>query len=107
MKGYQITFFTQEDRRHDGKPLGDWLVKLARDMGLRGATLIPASEGFGHRGRVHSAHFFELSDRPLEVVMAVTGAEADALFERLRAEGVEVFYVRTEVEFGTTGRDGA
>jgi PII-like signaling protein len=106
MKGYQITFFTQEDRRHDGKPLADWLVRLARDMGLRGATLIPASEGFGHGGRVHSAHFFELADRPLEVVMAVTAGEAIALFARLRAEGVEVFYVRTEVEFGTIGREG-
>jgi PII-like signaling protein len=107
MKGYQITFFTQEDRRHDGKPLADWLVRLARDMGLHGATLIPASEGFGHGGRVHSAHFFELADRPLEVVMAVTADEADALFGRLRAEGVEIFYVKTEVEFGTIGRDGA
>ncbi|HYA75998.1 MAG TPA: DUF190 domain-containing protein, partial [Burkholderiaceae bacterium] len=48
MNGYQITFFTQQDRRHHGKPLADWLVHLAKDMDLRGATLIAASEGFGH-----------------------------------------------------------
>lgn len=107
MKGYQITFFTQEDRRHHGRPLGDWLVKVAREMKLHGATLIPASEGFGHGGRVHSAHFFELADRPLEVVMAVSAEESDALFARLRAEGVSLFYVKTPVEFGVTGEDGA
>jgi uncharacterized protein len=107
MQGYQITFFMQEDRRHNGRPLGDWLVKLAREMKMRGATLIPASEGFGLGGRVHSAHFFELADRPLEVVMAVTAGEADALFARLRAEGVSLFYVKSPVEFGTIGEETA
>ncbi|HYA75638.1 MAG TPA: DUF190 domain-containing protein, partial [Burkholderiaceae bacterium] len=101
--GYQITFFTQQDRRHHGKPLADWLVHLAKDMDLRGATLIAASEGFGHHGRIHSAHFFELADQPIEVVMAVTAEEATRLFARLRSEGVELFYVKTPVEFGTLG----
>ena len=43
MNGYQITFFTQQDRRHRGKPMADWLVVLAGELGLRGATVIPAS----------------------------------------------------------------
>lgn len=55
MNGYQIMFFTQQDRRHHGKPLADWLVHLAQDMGLRGATLTAGSEGFGRHGRLHSA----------------------------------------------------
>ncbi len=104
MDGYQITFFTQQDKRHDGKPLADWLVHLAKELDLRGATLIPAGEGFGHRGRLHSAHFFELSDQPVEVVMAVTAEEAKRLFARLEDEGVHLFYVKTAVEFGTIGR---
>jgi len=105
MNGYQITFFTQQDRRHHGRPLADWLVRLAKEMDLHGATLIPASEGFGHHGRIHSAHFFELADQPLEVLMAVTADEAERLFERLKAEGVQLFYVKTPVEFGTLGGD--
>lgn len=107
MNGYQITFFTQQDKRHQGKPLADWLLHLAQEMGLRGATLIAGSEGFGHHGRIHSAHFFELADQPLEVLMAVTAEESDRLFERLRAEGVHLFYVKTPVEFGTLGEPGA
>lgn len=107
MNGYQITFFTQQDRRHHGQSLAEWLVRLAGEMGLRGATLIPASEGIGQHGRVHSAHFFELADQPLAVVMAVTAEEADRLFARLRTEGVALFYVKTPVEFGVIGDIGA
>lgn len=102
MNGYQITFFTQQNRRHRGKPLADWLVHLALEMDLRGATLIPASEGFGHHGRIHATHFFELADQPLEVLVAVTEEEAARLFARLREEQLELFYVKTAVEFGVT-----
>jgi uncharacterized protein len=103
MNGYQVTFFTQQDHRHKGKPVGEWLVHLARELGLRGATLMSAGEGFGHRGRMHSAHFFELADQPQEVVMALSADETDQLFERLKREGVHLFYVKTPVEFGTLG----
>lgn len=107
MNGYQITFFTQQDKRHHGKPLADWLLHLAQEMGLRGATLIAGSEGFGHHGRIHSSHFFELADQPLEVLMAVTAEEAERLFARLETEGVHLFYVKTPVEFGTLGAPDA
>jgi len=106
MNGYQITFFTQQDHRHKGKPIGDWLVHLAQELDLRGATLIPCGEGFGHHRRIHSAHFFELADQPQEVVMAVTEEEAQRLFERLQAEGVHLFYVKAPVEFGILGEIG-
>jgi len=103
MNGYQITFFTQQDHRHKGKPLGDWLVHLAQELGLRGATLMAAGEGFGQHRRIHSAHFFELADQPLEVIMALSEEESNRLFERLKAEGVHLFYVKMPVEFGTLG----
>jgi PII-like signaling protein len=103
MKGYQITFFTQQDKRHHGKPLGDWLVQLAKEIGLPGATLIAAAEGFGHHRRIHSAHFFELADQPQEIQMAVSEEDAGRLFTRLKVEGVHVFYVKTPIEFGLLG----
>jgi PII-like signaling protein len=100
MNGYQITFFTHRDRRHNGRPLAEWLVHLAREMDLHGATLIPAAEGFGHRRHLHGAHLFEAGDPPQEVQMAVTLDEAERLFERLRDEDVNLFYVKMPVEFG-------
>jgi len=107
MNGYQVTFFTQQNRRHHGKPLADWLMLLAEEMNLHGATLIPASEGIGHHHRFHSAHFFELADQPLTVVMAVTAEECDRLFDRLKSEDVRIFYIKTTIEFGVLGNESA
>ncbi len=103
MQGFQLTFYTEQDKRHDGRPLTAWLVEEARRLGIGGATVIAASEGFGHHRKLHAARFFELDDQPVEVTMAVTGAEADAFMARLREAGVRLFYTRAPVEFGMTG----
>lgn len=103
MKGFQITFFTQQDRRHGSLALGEWLVQKARKLGVAGATLIAATEGFGHERKLHSAHFFELADQPIEVLMALSAVDADRLFACLREENINVFYVKTPIEFGMTG----
>jgi PII-like signaling protein len=105
MNGYQLTFFTQQAHRHRQKSLAHWLVEQARELGIHGATLIAASEGFGHRGRIHSAHLVDLADQPVEVVMAVTQEESERLFAVLREEKVKVVYVKAPVEFGTLGAD--
>jgi PII-like signaling protein len=103
MHGFQLTFFTQQDRRHGSQPLAHWLLEEARTIGISGATMIPAAEGFGHGGKIRSAHFFELTEQPIELTMAVKGEDAERLFARLKAEGVNIFYVKTPIEFGMTG----
>lgn len=103
MKGYQITFFTQQDHRHHNKPVAEWLMLKARDLGIRGVTVVAASEGYGQHRRIHSAHFFELADQPQEIVMAVSEEEAQRLFEFLEKEGVHLLYVKAPVEFGVLG----
>jgi PII-like signaling protein len=103
MNGYQITFFTQQDRRVHGQPIGEWLIKLTQELGLHGATLQAAAEGVGRSGKVHSAHFFELADQPIQVLTIVTGEEADRLLARLKSEQLWLFYVKVPVEFGTIG----
>jgi PII-like signaling protein len=103
MKGYQITFFTQQDRKHKSMALGEWLIQLAKELGLRGATLVNAIEGFGQSGKIHSAHFFELADQPQAVMMMVTEEQASRLFARLEIEEPSLFYVKAPVEFGVVG----
>lgn len=105
MHGFQLTFFTQQDRRHHGMPLAEWLLQEARRLGVAGATLLTASEGFGRDRRLHAARFFELADQPVEVQMALTADDLERLFDRLREEQIRVFYVKTPIEFGTTGED--
>lgn len=103
MKGWQITFFTQQDYSHHHMSLAEWLMLAARDLGLRGATIISASEGFGKHRRIHSAHFFELSDQPQEIIIVATEEETECLFDLLKKEGIHLFYVMTPVDFGTLG----
>lgn len=103
MNGYQLTFFTQQDRKHDHMALGEWLVQAAQKLGIRGATLTVAVEGFGHDRKLHSAHFFELTDQPVEVTMAVNEQEAECMFTHLNQASINVFYVKIPIEFGMTG----
>jgi PII-like signaling protein len=105
VSGFQLTFFTQRDHLHHGQSLAHWLLEEARLMGIGGATLLTASEGFGHHHRLHRTHFIQFPDQPLEVVMAVTPEEADRLFAKLKAERISVFYSKTPVEFGTIGSE--
>ena len=105
MNGFQITFFTRQDRRHAGKPMGEWLLGLIKAQGLRGASLHSGGESFGPDRRVHSAHFFELADQPIEVLVAATADETTRLFDALIAEKVHLFYVKTAVEYGVLGVD--
>ena len=104
MKGYQITFFTQEDHLHGMTQMAEWLLLTARDLGLRGATIVTGSEGYGQHRHIHSARFFELADNPQEIMMVVNEEEADILFSHIEKEGVHLFYAKTPVEFGMLGK---
>jgi PII-like signaling protein len=103
MHGCQLTFFTQQGRRHGHTPLCDWLLKLARDSGLHGATVIGAAKGFGHTGQMHSAGFFELADQPQLVMMTATTEQAEILLAQIRSENLQLFYLKCPAEFGLLG----
>jgi len=103
MDGFQITFFTRQGSKHKGHQLAEWLLDFARNCGVQGGTIIAGSESYGKDGHFHSAHFFELADQPLAVIIAADQVTTDRLFARLKQENVAVFYVKTAVEFGSLG----
>lgn len=100
MNGYLLTFYTQQDRSIHGQPIGQWLVEQAKAVGIHGATLVAASEGFGHDKKLHSVHFFELTDQPIEVSMAISGIDAMKIFTALKHNQVNVFYTMMPIEYG-------
>jgi PII-like signaling protein len=104
MQGYQLTFYTQQDRTHKRLPLAQWIVEEARRLGIGGATMTSAAEGFGRDKKVRSAAFFELSNQPLQVTMAVSESDAERIFDKLKEEEIDVFYVKIPVEYGMTGQ---
>ncbi|MGF6495650.1 PII-like signaling protein [Luteibacter sp. 621] len=100
MKGYRILFFTQENRKVHGHPVGQWILDTARKLGAPGGTLTVDAAGFGHSGKMHSAGFFEMADRPITVSVTTDEAICEALMAAIAAEHVDLFYCRSEVEFG-------
>jgi PII-like signaling protein len=103
MKGFQISFITEQNQRIEGKPVSEWLIHLAKGLGVRGATTFAGVESFGGDGRRHSAKFFELVDQPIEIMMAVSAAQASALFEKIRSSDTRLFYIKIPVEYGELG----
>ncbi|MDR0476839.1 MAG: DUF190 domain-containing protein [Desulfobulbaceae bacterium] len=103
MHGYQLTFYTQRGRRHGVLGVAEWIMKAAKELGIKGGTLSNAETGFGRDGKYYSAHFFELAEQPTEITMAVTSDEADALFAKIEESSLQVFFVKVPVEFGITG----
>ena len=103
MNGYQVTFFTQQDRRNHGLSLAEWLLKTARDLGIAGGTVLAAAEGLGHDRQLHSAHFFELADQPVEITFVLSEAQTDQLFALLEKEDIRLFYTKVAVQYGTVG----
>jgi PII-like signaling protein len=105
MNGFQLTFYTGRNRRHGSRTICEWLLHEVRELGIRGATVIGASEGVGHAGARHAAHMLRLDDQPVQIILAVTEDEAQRLLDIVRAERVHVFYTRAPIEFGLLGED--
>jgi PII-like signaling protein len=103
MMGYQLTFYTNQDRKYQGVPLGEWLVLEAKRMAIGGATLFGAAQGFGHAHVLHSSHFFELADQPMVVTLILDELDKNKLFSRLQELDLKLFYVCAKVEFGVVG----
>ncbi len=101
--GYEIIFIAPQNRRYQGKRVVDLVVETARDMGIRQYTKRMNSEGLGQNGQIHSAHFFELADQPVEVVFVLSDSLGGRLIDAVEASGAHVFCIRKPVEFGEFG----
>lgn len=105
MQGYQLTFMTEQDRRIEGKPAVEWLLKTAKDAGCTGATTFAGMESYGSHGKRHSAHFIELADQPVQVMLAVTDAQAMALLSKISQTDTRLFYTKAAIEYGSVGSE--
>jgi uncharacterized protein len=61
-KGQLLRIYCGESDRWRGRPLYEAIVKLARERGLAGATVLRGIEGFGAHSRIHTAHVLRLSE---------------------------------------------
>ncbi|UUM27821.1 DUF190 domain-containing protein [Acinetobacter colistiniresistens] len=104
MNGFLLSFYTAQNRTYQGQPMSEWLLAVAKQMNLRGATVLAGMEGIDHQGLFHSASFFELADRPVQIQFAVSNQQAAELLNYLNDKEISLFYVKTPIEFGVLGQ---
>jgi PII-like signaling protein len=102
-QGSQITVFASRNERKGHQQVADWILKIASNLGIRGATIIDASEGVDSHGGMHAARFLELTDQPVAVVIVAEDERITALLAELGKGGVRLFYTRMPIEFGFLG----
>ena len=108
MRGSFFRFYVHEDHRHRGRPVWEWLLERANELGIRGGSAFRAIAGFGRHHVLHEAHFFELAGSlTIEVEFIVVDDEAERLLALLHRERVRLFYTRTETQFGVINPDDA
>ena len=89
-EGELLRIFIGESDRHEGKPLFEAIVQLARKRGLAGATVLRGLEGFGAHSRVHTAKLLRLSeDLPIVIELVDKPERIEAFLPDLDAMVVE------------------
>jgi PII-like signaling protein len=65
-EGCLLRIFIGEGDRHEGRPLYEWLVLRARELGVAGATVLRGAMGYGAHSRLHTFKIERLAeDLPL------------------------------------------
>ncbi|USA45000.1 DUF190 domain-containing protein [Acinetobacter sp. C26M] len=103
MKGSLLKFYLEENKLYKGKQLYEWLIETAKSLGLRGVTVNSGVESFDRQGHLHSAHFFELADRPIQLEFVLDTEQEILLFSSISQENISLFYTKTAIEFGSVG----
>lgn len=73
-EGKLLRIFIGESDRHDGKPLHEAILLLARQEGLAGCTVTKGFEGFGAASRIHTTKILRLSE-DLPMVIEIVDAQ--------------------------------
>ena len=72
--GKLLRIFIGESDRHDGKPLHEAIMMLAREKGLAGCTVVKGFEGFGAASRIHTTKILRLSE-DLPIIIEIVDSE--------------------------------
>jgi PII-like signaling protein len=60
--GLLARIYIGESDTHNGRPLYEEIVRLLRDRGLAGATVLRGIEGFGAKAHLHTSRILRLSE---------------------------------------------
>ena len=79
-----MRIFLGENDKHGGLPMHDALLKLFRERGFAGATVLRGVAGFGGKSVIHSADLLRLSsDLPIVLEVVESRAKIDEVMPLL------------------------
>jgi len=82
--GYLLRIFVGENDRYERKPVYEWVVLKARELGLAGATVLRGIEGFGAASTIHTASILRLSqDLPIVIEIVDIKERIDTLLAEI------------------------
>jgi len=106
MDGTFLRFYVDEQQRHHGLLLWEWLLEEANKLGVRGGSAFRAIGGFGRHHAVHESRFFELAGATgIEVEFIANDDETKQLLDIIQREKIRVFYARIPAQFGVINPD--
>ncbi|ANQ53299.1 hypothetical protein XJ44_02015 [Thermosipho affectus] len=80
-----LRIYLGEKDVHFGKPVFEYIVKLAYDEGLRGITVMKGIIGFGHKRHIHRSDFFSLSeDLPIVIDIVDEKNKIDMFLQKVK-----------------------
>ncbi len=83
-EGQLLRIFIGEGNRHEGRPLYEWIVLQAKQMGLAGATVLRGIMGYGANSRIHTSKIMRLSeDLPIIIEIVDTPERLTAFLSQI------------------------
>ncbi len=79
-EGQLLRIFIGEGNRHAGRPMYEWIVLQAKQMGLAGATVLRGIMGYGANSRIHTSKIMRLSEDLPIIIEIVDTPEKLAAF---------------------------
>lgn len=114
--GLLVRIYIGESDTHAGMPLYDAIVRLLRERGIAGATVLRGIEGYGHSSRIHTTRILRLSEDLPVLIEAVDRVdrlrailpELDALVGDglMTLEPVEIVAYRSAARGAADGGEG-
>lgn len=98
MQAVYLKFYLTEKQKHADKPLYEWLLEQAKDIGVPGGSVFRAIAGYGRHGSLHAETFIELGgELPIQVEFILEARQADEFLATLRAYELNLRFVRYAV----------
>lgn len=107
----ELRIYIGESDQYKGRPLYQAIVRLLKEQGLAGATVMRGIEGFGANSRIHTANILRLSeDLPLVIVTVDSKEKIDRILPSLSemiSQGLITIHDVEVVKYAHDAKDGS